>query len=186
MFELKEWSEEFDLTDFYIKAKQKGYENNSSQKALIDCFNNEKEKQVWILFHCGKPIGSVASHSLELLGKNSYRICARTCILTDETGIDHLRTIRKTIQQHQNITAQYFIPKCIEWAGKDKDLFISSNSSKSASQRLVHEIYCPSLEKTGALTKHTEKEYRGMIQTFWKLNTDIFLEQLEKYGRWHS
>ena len=184
MYSLKEWSNDLDLTDFYIKAKQKGFENNSNQKILIDSFNNEKEKQVWILFYNNTPIGSVASHSLDIMGENSYRICARTCILTEYTNIAHLRTIKKTIQQHQNITAQFFIPKCIEWAGEDKDLYITSNESKSGSQRLVHDIYCPALEKTGALTKVTTKHYRGLEQTFWKLNVDVFLNQLENFGRW--
>jgi hypothetical protein len=48
----------------------------------------------------------------------------------------------------------------------------------------VHDIYCPALEKTGALTKVTTKHYRGLEQTFWKLNVDVFLNQLENFGRW--
>lgn len=184
MYNLTEWSETLDLSDFYARAKQKGFENNSSQKILVDCFAAEREKQVWILYHNDIAIGSVAAHSLDIMGRNSYRICARTCILTEHTDIFHLRTVKKTIQEHQNITAQYFIPKCIEWAGLDKDLYITSNESKSGSQRLVHSIYCPALERTGALTNVTSLHYRGLKQTFWKLNINTFLEQLEKFGKW--
>jgi hypothetical protein len=36
------------------------------------------------------------------------------------------------------------------------------------------------MERAGVITKAFEKEYRGHVQTFWKLNKDIFLEQLEK------
>jgi hypothetical protein len=50
----------------------------------------------------------------------------------------------------------------------------------------VHNIYAPSLVKTKVLTKAFDKEYRGHIQTFWKLNPDEFLEQLNSYPRWPS
>ena len=184
MYKLIPWSTDLDLADFYNKAKVKGFENNSSQQLLVDSFNNEAEKQVWILYYNDNPVGSVAAHSFDLMGSNCYRICARTCVFTDELPITHLRTVRKTIQQHQNITAQFFIPKCIDWAPDDANLYITSNESKTGSQRLVHEIFCPALEKTGILKYCGNKEYRGMNQSIWKLNVDNFYEDLKKYKRW--
>jgi len=183
MYKIVPWSTDLDLTSFYQKADSKGYKNNSSEKVLVNCFDKEREKQVWILYYNNKPVGSVAAHSLDLFSESSYRICARTCLFTDELPLNSLRTI-KGITQHQNVTAQFLIPVCIDWAGRDKDLFISSNQSQEASQRLVHTIFCPALEKTGILMHWGDYFYRGHIQSFWKLNVDKFLEDLNKYGRW--
>jgi hypothetical protein len=177
------WSSELNLTEFYATAAERGFINNSTQKRLIDNFSNEREFQTWILYYNDLAVGSVAAHSLDIL-PNSYRICARTCVFSDHLPLKQLRGLNYTIKQHQNVTAQYFIPKCIEWAGKDKNLYITSHASEVGTQRLVHKIYCPALEETGALKRTGELEYRGHLQTFWKLNVDIFLEQLNRYGRW--
>jgi hypothetical protein len=183
MFELVKWNDSLNLSTFYKYAEKRGFVNNSSQQKLVDCINNEKEKQVWILLYNSEPVGSVAAHSIDVFGDNSYRICARTCILTDLLPIKSLRTIRGIIE-HQNYTSQFFIPTCIEWAGKDKNLFITSNSSKEASQRLVHEIFCPTLEKKGILEFHGNVIYRGLEQSFWKLDVDKFYEDLNRFTRW--
>ncbi len=184
MYKIVPWSKDLDLTAFYQKADLKGYKNNSSEQMLIHSFNKEKKKQTWILYYNEKPVGSVASHSLDLFGDNSYRICARTCVFTDELPLNSLRTI-KGITQHQNVTAQFLIPTCIDWAGKENDLYISSNESKEASQRLVHTIFCPALEKTGVLEHSGDHFYRGHVQSFWKLNVKKFFEDLDYYGRWN-
>lgn len=183
MYKMIPWSENLDLNEFYAIAAQKGFTNNSSQQSLVNCFDREKEKSVWILYYNDRPVGSVAAHSLDLFGENSYRICARTCVFTDLLPFNSLRTI-KGITQHQNITSQFFIPACIEWAGPEKELYISSNQSMEASQRLVHTIFCPALEKTGNLSYCGDHYYRGHVQSFWKVNVENFYQDLEKYGRW--
>jgi hypothetical protein len=179
------WSEDLDLTEFYYTAEQRGFENNSNQKLLVDCFRNEKKWQVWILYYNDRAVGSVAAHSLDFW-PNSYRICARTCVFTDHLPFQQLRSLKYTCQRHQNITAQFFIPQCIEWAGADKDLYITSHPSQVGTQRLVHNIYCPALVETGALTNAHEKFYRGHLQTFWKLNVDVFQQQLNELPKWSS
>lgn len=183
MYSLIEWDESLDLTEFYETAKIKGFENNSSQKALVDCFKSERDFKVWILYYQNKAAGSVACHSLDVL-PNAYRICARTCVFTDLLPYKQLRSLGYTIKRHQNITAQFYIPKCIEYAGKDKNLYITSHPSDVGTQRAVHNVYCPALVETGALTKECELLYRGSVQTFWKLNTETFLEQLSREVRW--
>lgn len=169
------WNPSYDLTKFYAEAERRGFINNASQKAMIDCFQNEREWQVWILFNYSEAVGSVAAHSID----EGYRICARTCILSDLLPFRSLRT-RNQIIKHQHVTAQYFIPACIEWVAGRGDMYITSHPSEVGTQRLVHNVWGPSLEKTGVLTRAFEKEYRGHVQTFWKLNADVFLEQLEK------
>jgi len=183
MYSLVKWNPKLDLTEFYAEAERRGFVNNSSQKMLVDSLTKEREWCVWILYYNNKAVGSVGAHSLPELGPNAYRICTRTCVFTDLLPYHQLRALTYTIKQHQNITAQFFIPACIEWA-KDSDLYISSHPSDVGTQRLVHKIYCPALVETGALERTCELEYRGHLQTFWKLNVDVFYQQLNQLPRW--
>lgn len=185
MYELIPWSSKLDLTDFYTIAEKKGYTNNASQHMLVDCFNAEEEKQVWILYYEKKAVGSVAAHSLDLFDRPSYRICARTCVFTDLLPYQQLRALKFTCQYHQNITGQFFIPTCIEWAPSGSDLYITSNNSSTGSQRLVHNIYCPALADIGTLEFCGNKFYRGLDQSFWRLNINRFYKDLNKYPRWN-
>ena len=178
------WNNTLDLNDFYFQANKRGYLNNASQQMLIDSLAKEKRHAVWIFYYNHQAVGSVAAHSLDLFEKPSYRILARTCCFTDLLPIQTLRTLQNTIINHQNYTAQYYLPTCIEWADADADLYITSNDSDVAAQRAVHNIYCPALAKTGCLEKTCEIEYRGHIQTFWRLNRSVFYEQLNAQPRW--
>jgi hypothetical protein len=179
MYKLIPWTEDLDLTDFYAEAERRGFTNNSSQKAMVDCFRNESEWCVWILYYNDTAVGSVGAHSLD---DGGYRICARTCAFTDMMPLHHLRT-REGITSHQNVTAQFFIPQCVEWVG-DHDMFITTHPSEIGTQRLVHTVWGPALALTGCLTLADTKFYRGHTQTFWRLNKDVFLEQLSKGQRW--
>jgi len=183
MYSLVKWAPDLDLTEFYAEAERRGFINNASQQMLVDSLTKEREWCVWILYYNNKAVGSVGAHSLPELGPNAYRICTRTCVFTDLLPYHQLRALTYTIKQHQNITAQFFIPACIEWA-KDSDLYISSHPSDVGTQRLVHKIYCPALVETGALERTCELEYRGHLQTFWKLNVDVFYQQLNQLPRW--
>lgn len=178
MYKIIPWTPSLDLTEFYAEATRRGFVNNASQEAMIDCFRNEHDWCVWILYHNDVAVGSVAAHSIE----EGYRICARTCVFSDLIPTNTLRT-RNQIITHQHITAQFFMPACINWVGSD-DMYITTHPSEVGTQRLVHTIWGPSLEKTGVLTRAFEKEYRGHVQTFWRLNTSVFLEQLNKVPKW--
>ena len=179
MYKIVQWHESLDLTDFYTKAARRGFVNNSSQRAMIDCFQNEREWRVWILYYNDIAIGSVAAHSID----EGYRICARTCVLSDLLPLPALRT-RNQIITHQHVTAQFLMPICIEWVGNKGDMYITSHPSDVGTQRLVHTVWGPSLEKTGVLTRSFEKEYRGHVQTFWKIDQNIFLDQLSRVKSW--
>ena len=48
------YEESLDLVNFYQNAKQKGFENNSSKKILIDSISKEREWQVWFLQYKNK------------------------------------------------------------------------------------------------------------------------------------
>ena len=181
------WSPDLDLTDFYAKAAAKGYDNNATQRMLVECFANERHSQTWLMYYGNRAVGSVAAHSLDVpeLGPDAYRICARTCVLTDELPRMSLRTITGIIE-HQNYTAQYLMPACIEWTPPWADLYITSTENAVGSQRLVNRIFCPALEATGVLEFAGNIVYRDTPQNFWRVNVDKFYEELNTYGRWDN
>jgi hypothetical protein len=150
---------------------------------MIVPFLKEKEWKVWMLQKDGKIVGSVGAHSLDDMETNSYRIGVRSCVHSENIGIKNLRT-KYGIKYHQNATAQFLIPICIEWAPKNSNLYITTHDSPDASLRLMHKICMPIFQSTGMVEKVCEKEYRGHVQTFWKVNSDIFFQQLNENPRW--
>lgn len=187
MFKVIPWSENLNLDSFYVEAKKRGFENNAGQQMLVDSFRNEREKQVWILYYNDRAIGSVAAHSFDdVMGENSFRIAARTCVFTDMIDGVYgaaLRT-KSVITKNQNPTAQFLIPVCIDWAPKNSRLFITSNESRIGTQKRVHSIFGPLMEKEGMMKKIKDIEYRGHLQTVWELFPDKFYEVLNRYPRW--
>lgn len=177
------WTAELDLSEFYLTAASKGFVNNASQKMLIDCFRNEREKQVWILYYNDLAVGSVAAHSFDEMGPNCYRVAVRTCVFTDHLPTTTLRT-RNQIVTHQHVTSQFLIPVCIDWVPSGSKLFITSNENDAGTQRLVHRIFGPAMEATGQMKRIKELEYRGTKQTVWELYADKFLEELNNHPRW--
>ena len=183
MYALKEWTPDLDLTYFYQECSRRGFLNNSSQKNMIDCFNNEKKKKIWILYQNNKPVGSVAAHSFdEIMGPNSFRILTRVCTFAEARPRKGLITIKKLIAEHQNLTDQFLLPACIKWAGKT-NLYATSNSNFEASQRFVNKYYFPTLAELGIATKIKNFFYRGSDQTLWKIDALKFEENLAKYPR---
>lgn len=183
MFEIKQWTPDLDLTEFYSTAKAKGFVNNASQQMLVDSLAKEREWCVWILYYNNKAVGSVGAHSFPEMGEDAYRIAARTCVFSDNLPMGSLRT-RNQIVTHQHVTSQFLIPACIEWAPKDSKLFITSNESSVGTQRLVHRIFGPAMEYTGQMKRIAEITYRGTVQTIWELYPEKFYEELAKYKRW--
>lgn len=182
MFTVVKWSESLALDDFYKEAARRGFVNNSSQKAMVDCFDNEPEKQVWILYQDTKAVGSVAAHSFTPMGPNAYRVLARTCTFGTARQNGGLITPKKLIAEHQNLTDQFLLPTCIDWA--KGEIYATSNESTAASQRLVHRHYFPTLAKLGIVERVCEMNYRSTDQTVWRIYPDKFLANLERYPRW--
>lgn len=183
MYKIIPWTSDLDLTEFYIEAEKKGFKNNANQKMLIDCFSNEREWQVWILYYNNTAVGSVAAHSFNEMGENSYRIAARTCVLSHLLPHDTLRTVNQIVS-HQNVTSQFLIPTCINWVPTNSKLYITSNNNDWGTQKLVHKIFGPAMEKTGQMKRIKEINYRGSLQTVWELFPDKFLNELNKNKRW--
>jgi len=184
MYKIIPWSEELDLSSFYTEAEKRGFKNNSSRKMLIDSFKKEKDWAVWILYYNNSPVGSVAAHSFDdVMGVNSYRIAARTCVFSDKLPLSSLRT-RNQIVTHQHVTSQFLIPICIEWAPKGSRLYITSNESEVGTQKLVHRIFAPAMEASGQMKRIKDVFYRGTQQTVWEIFPDKFYQELNKGIRW--
>lgn len=187
-FEVVPFNEDIDMSDFYKEAAERGFENNTSAHWLIGCFAKERESQAWVLKYKGEPVGTVAAHSFDdVMGPNSYRIAARTCVLTNKLDDipygEGLRGI-SVITKHQNPTAQFLIPACIEWAPSDAKLYITSNENEAGTQKRVHNIFGPALQKLGVMTPVKNVHYRGTDQTVWHFDQHKFYEQLNIHGRW--
>lgn len=184
MYKIIPWHEDLNLEEFYTQAKNRRFINNASQQMLVDCFSQEKEKQIWILYYNDVAVGSVAVHSFDdVMGANTYRIAARTCVFSDMLPIRSLRT-RNEIITHQHVTAQFLIPACLEWVPANSRVFITSNNTSVGTQKLVHKIFAPAMAKTGQMKKIKETFYRGTNQTVWELFPDKFYQQLNKYPKW--
>lgn len=187
MFYLKEWSEDLDLSEFYLHCAERGFENNLSQKRLIGSFQKEREWACWILYSDDTPIGSVVAHSFDsIMGPNTHRILARTCSFREYAPTTGLVTPKRLVGEHQNFTDQFFVPKCLEWAGNSR-VFATSNSNEITrveSQRLVHNYYFPTLKKLGLATKLDTVNYKGTNQTVWEIHRKEFLSHLNQFPRW--
>lgn len=184
MHKLIEWDKSLDLSDFYAEATRRGFVNNSSQHAMIDCFRNEREWNVWILYNGERAVGSVAAHSFDDVMPGGYRILTRVCTFAEERQGKGLITPKRLVAEHQNLTDQFLLPQCIEWVAGRGRMFATSNASKEASQRLVHSYYFPTLAKIGIVSKIKDVHYRHTDQTVWEIHADKFLENLERYPRW--
>lgn len=184
-YKLVEYTPDLDLTEFYAEAGRRGYENNSSQKAMFDCFRNEKEWAGWMLEYNGKFVGGFCIHSFnDVMGPNTYRILARTCTFTSETHKPEGHSKKSILIDQQCCAAQFFIPMCIKWAGEGKRLFATSNASPVGSQQRVNNIWFPSQEKLGRFSWVMEEHYRGCDQNVWELNIENFWKSIPVELRW--
>lgn len=182
-FTVVPWTPELDLSEFYAEAETRGFENNKSQKVMIDCFKNEPKWAAWILYKDKKAVGSVAAHSFNEMGPNAYRVLARTCTFGTARQNKGLISPIRLIAEHQNLTDQFLLPTCIEWA--KGEIYATSNESPIASQRLVHKYYFPILEKNGIAKRIKELNYRGTNQTVWQIFPNKFYEEMAKFPKWY-
>lgn len=187
MYSIVPYSKDLDLKAFYETAKARGFKNNESEHAFVGTLKNEKSWNAWVLYCNDRAVGSVAAHSFDnVMGPNTYRIAARTCVFTDMLEGSYANRLRNidVITKHQNPTSQFLIPACISWTPDDARLFITSNENEFGTQSKVHRIFFPALERLGQVSKVGEGEYRGTIQTVWELHKWKFLKALYENERW--
>jgi hypothetical protein len=187
-YKIVRWTEDLDntLDSFYAEADRRGFVNNATRHMLVDSLACEQEWAVWVLYYDNQAVGSVAAHSFPEMGKLCYRIAARTCVFTDLLPGVYGASLRtaSVIKEHQNPTAQFLIPACLEWVPSGSRVFITSNESRIGTQRRVHNIFGPLLEKQGTMKRILDMKYRGTDQTVWEFFPKVFLEQINKLPRW--
>lgn len=175
-----------DLTDFFKGAAEKEFYNNSSKEMLIDYIAKYEDSTLFLLYYKDRIVGTSVSHSLKelgILGKDAYRIAARTCVLNDRIGGERAHTVHNYRHSPMNHwTSQMLTPICIAHA-IDKPVYITTNTSEIGSQNKVHRIWSKIMCDQGYLKNPVEFEYKGLFQTFWKVNTDFYLKKL-KENQW--
>ena len=140
MYQIREYQQGMDLSAFYQSCLERGFTNNSSSKCLIDTFEQQKFFKLWILFYNDMPVGSTVAHNFDdVMGENSYRICARTCVLSDMLPIKHVRT-KGGITNHQNVCSQIFIPVTLNALPDGSRCYITSSDKDEASMKQVNGI----------------------------------------------
>ena len=186
MFKIKLYNNDVDLSEFFIEAHKKKFYNNSSQEMLIDYIKKYEDAKLWLLLHNNNVVGTVVAHKLEelgILGKDAYRIGARTCVLTHLIGKDRVKSLKGKTDIHYSHASQFLLPACIEGVGRDKPLYLSTHTGDVGSQNKVHNFWAKYFHKAGVLQNPLELEYKGTFQTFWKINVDKFYETLS-LSRW--
>lgn len=185
MFSVKEFSEQLDLTEFYKTAKERGYYNNCNQTVLHDNMKHLNDYKTFLLYYEETVVGSVCLHSLEelnILGDNAYRVGARTCLFPDLIG----GTRKFSMQNYNNnpfshYSTQLLFPMCIKYCGIDTPMYVSTNENEVGTQIKVHRIWAKVMHRLGYLIDPVELDYRNNFQTFWKINTQKWIDDLRTH-----
>lgn len=181
MFELELYNGSQDLTDFYIEAEKRGYTNNSSHAMLIDYIAKYEDAKLILFKNNNRIVGTAVTHSLRemgILGKNAYRIAARTCVLTNliEGPRKHIALRRIKDVPHDHPTSQFLIPACLKSLPNDAVPYITTHTGGVGKQNAVHTLWARVWQNEGLIKDPIEMEYRGSFQTFWRVDVDRFWE----------
>ena len=173
-----------DLTQWYKDAEEKGYYNNSNKEMLVDWVEKHEDATLFLLYYNEHVVGNSVVHSLKelgILGKNAYRIGARTCLIRDR--IDGNRVYAPANGPVNHHTVQMLLPVCIEHVGRDKPVYISTHEGGVGSQDRVHKVWTYFTNKLGITGDSIDLEYKGAFQTFRRIDTNRMYELL-KDARW--
>lgn len=183
-YRLIPYSENLDLSEFYAECDRRGFQNNSSQRAMFDCFRNEREWAGWLLEYNQEIVGGVCAHSFDdVMGAGSYRLLTRTVVFSDRCH-RQVHSVRGFIHQHQSVASQIYIPAAIAWAGTGKRFFATSNNNQIGDQQRVNRVWFPKNAQQGTFKNAGEIHYRGWDQTVWELNLDTYYQQLRDCPKW--
>jgi hypothetical protein len=173
-----------DLTEFFRGAAERGFYNNSSKEMLIDYIKKYEDSTLFLLYYKDKIIGTSVSHSLKelgILGKDAYRIAARTCILNNQIGGERAHAVHNYRHSPMNHwTSQILTPACMYYVGLDTPMYISTNTNTVGSQNKVHRTWTKIMNNQGYLKDPIDLEYKGSFQTFWKVDVKFYLKKLEE------
>lgn len=184
MYKLDIYNGTQDLTNFYAGAEAKGFYNNHNKTVLIDYIDNHEDATLFLLYYKDNVVGTSVSHSLQqlgILGKDAYRISARTCVINDLVDGERAHAVHNYRHSPMNHwTSQMLTPVCMHYVGIDKPQYISTNTLETGSQSRVHTIWSKIMHDQGYLTDPIELEYKGAFQTFWKVDTKFYMKKLNE------
>jgi hypothetical protein len=153
------------LRSFCQKAKELGYQNNSSLEAMKFDWCHELGK--WFCAIEDDNIVAVAGcHPLPEVSPNAWRILFRGCELPNKKSYKGLSKYNWF-----SVTWREFIPYFIEWC-PSKELYITTNIDNEHSNGKVarnHKLM-GLLAKQNILNKHRDMVLYYTDQTVWKLN----------------
>ena len=173
MYTLKEYYPEMDLSQFYEEARKRNYHNNDSYESMIKPFEDMHSKKILILSYNDKIVGSSISHPF----LDGHRIFARLCVFTDLTPFKRCGTV-KAFKEHQHITARFFLPEHAKLKGP---LYFTTHPEPIAKMKGVHNNATKWFEQAGVVGWLGDMNYRGCVQSVWKVNTQKWLNDMNKY-----
>ena len=65
MYEIKEWNEEIDLSEFYAEASRRGFVNNDSYESMIKPFEDLPNTTILLLYYNNEVVGTAISHPFD-------------------------------------------------------------------------------------------------------------------------
>ncbi len=158
-----------ELEIFCDKAKELGYTNNSSLKAMK--YEWCKEQGEYFCAIRDDDIVAVAGcHPLPEVGPNAWRIMFRGCELPQT---DTFKGLGKG--DWNSITQREMIPRFIEWCPSD-ELYLTTNTDHEHSNGKASRNH----RLMGLLAKQGILDYNGRMilyqteQALWKLNIDEY------------
>jgi hypothetical protein len=173
MFKVVNWTPDLDITDFYDEAKKRGYHNNDSYESMIKPFEDLEDTKILILYYDNKTVGCSISHPF----LDGYRIFTRLCVFTDLTPFRRCGTV-KAFKEHQHVTPRFFLP---EHAKLNAPLYFTTHPEDTAKMQSMHKLVTSWLSQCEVIEHYDNIEYRGSTQSVWKVNTEKWLDDMNKY-----
>jgi hypothetical protein len=169
-----------ELEQFMSISRERGLVNNATIEDLYR-YRRERESVLFLLSNEQGIMGTFGAHSMDIF-PDSYRICARACILTDKTERSSLRT-RNQILKHDNVLARFGLHYCTQWVLKQNPaakIFITTHPSEVGAMELMHRIVCPIFERAGLVQNYGDHEYYKHVQRFWLFKPEKYYEQINE------
>ncbi len=160
--------------DYFCKVcKDKGYQNNSSYKAMKYDWCKEVG-EYWGAYYNDQLVAVAGCHPLPEVSSNAVRVLFRGCQIIDPY---------KGLNKHHmsSIGFRNILPEQIKF-NKGKDLYITTNVYHDASGKMnrTHKAM-RLLDKEGILSYTKDIELYFTMQSIWKVNIDEYIKVRSQY-----
>jgi len=173
MYTVKEYHPKMDLNQFYEEARKRNYHNNDSYESMIKPFEDLPDTKIFILYYNNRVVGTSISHPF----LNGYRIFTRLCVFIDMTHFQGCWT-PQIFKRHQHVTPQIFFREHSKLKGP---LYFTTHSENTGKMTSMHRSVTKWLEECEIINWWGDINYRGCVQSVWKVNTQKWLNDMNKY-----